>query len=122
MLPSPAVHDADKNYTYRPEGTEAIKTELLAGRAVGISFKADQSMPTMTKEEMKAALEETLKDAEADEAQKARYIDVRAGFIVIDSVTVEELKEMILFRMKLKLPSSVRYTYKRMKAENNLSI
>lgn len=101
MLPSPAVHDADKNYTYRPEGTEAIKTELLAGRAVGISFRADQSMPALTKEEIKAALEERLKDTDADEAEKARYIDIRAGFIDMDSVTAEELKEMILFRLKI---------------------
>lgn len=100
MLPAPAVHDADNNYTYRPEATEAIKTELLAGRAVGISFKADQSMPVPSKEDMKASLERALKDTPADETLKARYIDVRAGYIEANSLTDEELKEMILFRLK----------------------
>lgn len=100
MLPSPAVHDTDNNYTYRPEATEAIKTELLAGRAVGISFMADQSRPKQTPEETKAALEESLKDVALDEAQKARYIDIRAGYIDVNSLTVEELKEMVLFRLK----------------------
>lgn len=48
MLPSPASFDAEGSYVYRPEATEAIKSELLAGRAVGISFKADKSMPEKT--------------------------------------------------------------------------
>ena len=62
MLPSPASFDAEGSYVYRPEATEAIKSELLAGRAVGISFKADKSMPEKTPEEKREMLEKDLAD------------------------------------------------------------
>ena len=108
MLPSPAVHDADNHYTYRPEATEAVKTELLAGRAVGVCFLADQSRPVPTKEELRASLEASLKDRPADEARKARYISIRAGDIDAGSLTDAELKEMILFRLQVNdLPEDI---------------
>ena len=47
VLPSPATLDEDQNYFYRPEATEMIKSELLNGRAVGISYLADQSAPEL---------------------------------------------------------------------------
>lgn len=45
VLPDPASRDENYDYVYRPEATEMIKIELLAGRAVGISYLADQSKP-----------------------------------------------------------------------------
>ncbi len=45
VLPSPATFDEDGNYHYRPEATEMIKSELMNGRAVGISYLADSSYP-----------------------------------------------------------------------------
>lgn len=45
MLASPSGRDEDDNYYYRPAGTEMIKSELLNGRAVGISYYADVSSP-----------------------------------------------------------------------------
>ncbi|MBR2547752.1 MAG: hypothetical protein IKF07_06145 [Eubacterium sp.] len=55
MLPAPAgekvaddsdhSHDAETNYVYNPDGTDAIKDQLLHKRAVEIGFTADQSMP-----------------------------------------------------------------------------
>ena len=44
FLPSPAGRDEDGNYVYHPEGTEAFKKELLAGRPVSIAFHSDQAM------------------------------------------------------------------------------
>ena len=48
ILPSPADITVDENgneqYTYRPEATEAIKKELMEGRAVSILYKADASI------------------------------------------------------------------------------
>ena len=43
----PETHYIDENgyYTYKEEGTKAIKQELLNLRAVQISFQADSSMP-----------------------------------------------------------------------------
>ena len=50
-LPSPASFEPDpedpslERYVYNPEGVEAIKDQLLAGRAVGIGFCSDASKP-----------------------------------------------------------------------------
>ena len=61
MLPSPAqfvdTEELDdygepvQKYEYHPEATEAIKDQLLAGRAVEIGFHADQSRPDQTGED-----------------------------------------------------------------------
>lgn len=48
ILPSPAVRDANGNYTYNPLGTAMIKSELLKGRAVSIIYSAEQSMDPNT--------------------------------------------------------------------------
>lgn len=51
VLPSPAQRGEDGHYVYNPQGTDAIKAELLSGRAVSIGFHADQSMPVEEPEE-----------------------------------------------------------------------
>ena len=102
VLPSPSTWDDQGNYVYRPEATEAIKTELLAGRAVGISFRADLSRPEMTKEAQRKQLEETLSDNTAlTEEEKKYYIDVRAGYIDMADLSSDDLKDLILMRIHL---------------------
>ena len=44
MLPSPSQRDAEGNYVYLAAGTEAIKKELVAGRAVSITYLAEQAL------------------------------------------------------------------------------
>lgn len=44
ILPSPADRDEQGNYVYNPIATAMIKSELLKGRAVSISYFADQAM------------------------------------------------------------------------------
>jgi C1A family cysteine protease len=44
ILPSPSLRDANGNYVYNAAGTEAIKSELMSGRAVTIAYHADQAM------------------------------------------------------------------------------
>ena len=48
ILPAPALEDENGCYTYNEYSTNAIKRELLSGRAVGIAFLADQSRPGQT--------------------------------------------------------------------------
>lgn len=48
VLPSPAGKDEDGSYHYQQAGTDAIKENLLAGRAVEIGFAADTSRPGQT--------------------------------------------------------------------------
>ena len=45
QLLCPANFDENGNYQYRPEAMEMIKSELMNGRAVGIAYFADSSMP-----------------------------------------------------------------------------
>ena len=52
-LPSPVEYEVDPDtyevsYVYNPAGTAAIKSELMEGRAVDISFTADVSRPGQT--------------------------------------------------------------------------
>ena len=44
LLPSPAQRGVDGNYVYNKAGTQAIKSELLAGRGVSIGYHADHAM------------------------------------------------------------------------------
>ncbi|MBQ6517330.1 MAG: hypothetical protein IJI14_01335 [Anaerolineaceae bacterium] len=102
ILPSPAFPDEEGNYVYRSAATEAIKSELMAGRAVGISFKADQSMPQLSKEERRALLEENLKDNNTiNEEEMKYYIDVRVGEIDTADISADELKDLIRIRLHL---------------------
>jgi len=41
ILPSPAGRDAENKYIYQPEGTESMKSELMKGRAVLLTYTAD---------------------------------------------------------------------------------
>ena len=109
ILPSPAVFDEEGNYVYRPAATEVIKKELLAGHAVAISFKADHSMPEKSKEERRALLEEYLKaNNTVTEEEKEFYIDVRVGEIDTADLSADELKDLILIRLRLNdLPSDI---------------
>ena len=73
MLPSPSNWDEDGNYQYRPEATEMIKSELLSGRPVGISYCADVSLPeelaveNMTVEELHEFLAEICEENDLPE-------------------------------------------------------
>ncbi|MBO4394713.1 MAG: hypothetical protein J5800_10265 [Spirochaetales bacterium] len=102
ILPAPASEDEEGNYVYVPAATEAIKSELLAGRAVGISFVADQTMPEMEKEEMRERIYSHIKDDESTtQEEKSYYLDVRTGFIDTDELSSDELRDLILIRLRI---------------------
>ena len=102
VLPAPAGRDADGNYFYRPQGTEAIKSELLKGHAVGIGFLADQSRPVQTPEEIRASLEKTFSEKTGfTEAEKNAYIDARAGVTDMASLPRAELEELVRLRCRI---------------------
>ena len=95
MLPSPAGKDENGNYVYRPEGTEAIKSELLNGRAVGICFLADQAMPDDPQYRRDLYLE-LFADSEGVTAEELEeYVDFRVGFTDADAVSDEELQNLM---------------------------
>ena len=51
LLPSPALADKNGGYVFNRTGVDAIKSELVRGRAVAANFCADQSMPGQEPEE-----------------------------------------------------------------------
>ena len=50
MLPNPALVGKNGEYIFNQTGVDAIKSELVNGRAVSILFQADQSLPCETLE------------------------------------------------------------------------
>ena len=94
MLPAPAGRDEDGNYVYRPEGTEAIKSELLKGRAVGICFKADQSMPQDPPAVRSRLLQHLQGIDGVTEEELEQYADFRSGITEPDSVSDEQLETL----------------------------
>ena len=102
ILPSPSSYDDKDNYVYRPAGTEAIKTELLSGRAVGISFCADRSKPKLSQKELREQFEKNLKDITMiTEDEKEYYIDARTGAIDMDDLSYDEACSLVLLRLRV---------------------
>ena len=100
VLPAPAGRDADGEYVYHPEGTEAIKSELLKGHAVAISYRIDYTMPGQTSGEMRAWLNEALASRDMTEVERAIYIDARVGGIDITALSDDALKYLVRLRCK----------------------
>ena len=106
LLPAPAMTDAEGNYVYRAAATEAMKSELLAGRAVAVSICADVSAPGQdpmkTPEEKKAEMEGYLADMEGATAEeKTRFAEIWSGCVPGTAVTDDELRDMIRLRARL---------------------
>lgn len=102
VLPAPALHDENDTYTYNPAGTEAIKSELLKGRAVAVSYLADQSMPTPSEEEFEGYVEMyhgMYPDADIDTLRL--YLGFRFKMDPYKKYTDDELKQMVQLRLQL---------------------
>ena len=100
VLPAPALYENDEKYVYNPAGTEAIKSELMKGRGVGISYYADTSTPVMNKEDTDNYIKDTLNDfPELDEeyVKKLFYFENKQDDGV--SYTEDDLKGMIRIRL-----------------------
>jgi len=101
VLPAPAGVDADGNYVYRPEATEAIKSELLKGRAVGISFCADVSMPPEP-EAVRARLLSRYGDTDrVSKEELSDYVDLRAGILDPDTLSDDDLQRCMEIALKV---------------------
>jgi hypothetical protein len=66
---------------YCAVATKAIKSELMAGRAVGISFFGDQSMPVQTAEEKRRSLEKSMKEVTVITDEEKKYCGMSGGWI-----------------------------------------
>lgn len=96
ILPAPAYYNEAGEYVYRESATEMIKSELISGRAIAISFKADQSMPELTREEIHALFMQRVADfTDISDEDKALRCDIRYGFRNIEDLTDEEAKRVV---------------------------
>ena len=86
MLASPSNRDKNNEYQYRPEATEMIKSELISGRPVGITYWADVCSPeeleieNMTAEELRKLV-----------AEKCAVYDLPEDFYALESFDHDEL-------------------------------
>jgi len=101
VLPAPASIDADGNYVYRPEATEAIKSELLKGRAVGISFCADLSMPQEPDAVRARLLSRYGGTDKVSKQELSDYVDLRAGVVDADTLSDTDLQRLMEIALKL---------------------
>ena len=92
FLPAPAGRDEEGNYIYQPEGTEAIKKELLAGRAVTIAYHADQAV---SPEARKARFHDLLAAGGAAEEDIQNYLLIYFGDLDYREATQEQLRSYI---------------------------
>ncbi|MBQ9005769.1 MAG: hypothetical protein IJ092_05280 [Atopobiaceae bacterium] len=102
ILPLPATFDDEGNYVYDPIGTEAIKSELLEGRAVGINYKADQSMPIPTEESLVKEAE-AYAEATPDLSVETilAYLRLHNGFADVESFSDDDLRQMVDVRLAI---------------------
>lgn len=102
VLPAPAVHDEQDNYRYNPAGTEAIKSELMKGRAVGIAYYADQSTPKPANENADDLVEQILKEApDLDKDSLRMFCDYMLDTDDNKEYTDDEMRKMIKVRLRL---------------------
>ena len=96
ILPAPATYNEQGEYVYRESATEMMKSELIRGKAVGINFKADQSMPKLPRDEMLALFMKRVEEFTdvSDEDKKMRF-DIRYGYRNIEDLTDEQAKRVV---------------------------
>ena len=108
ILPTPALYDAEGNYSYNSAGTEAIKSELMSGRSVGICYHADQSMPTPAEAEIERIADRAL-ETFPDIRRNAviLYLRLKHGYESFDNVPDGKLRRVVEARLRLNgLPES----------------
>lgn len=96
ILPTPAFYKKRGEYVYRESATEIIKSELLSGKAVGVLFAADDSMPDWSREDKLAFFMQRVADYKdvSDEDKMLRF-EVRYGYRKIEDLTDQEAKRVV---------------------------
>ena len=103
VLPSPAGKDAEGNYVYRPEGTAAIKRELLQGRGVAAAYVSGSvsEQPAPSKEALRTSYENMLTGATISDAEKETLLQILTGDLDAETLTDEQLRKFVRARAEL---------------------
>ena len=96
ILPAPAYYKKEGEYEYRESATEMIKSELLSGKAVGVLFAADDSVPDWSREDKLAFFMQRVADYKdvSDEEKMLRF-EVRYGYRKVEDLTDQEAKRVV---------------------------
>ena len=100
VLPSPAGRDADGNYVYRPEGTAAIKRELISGRGVAAAYVSGSvsEQPDPPKEELRSNYEMMVLFMELSDEDKETLVQIMTGDLDPETLPDEQLRTLIRAR------------------------
>ncbi len=102
ILMTPARIDDEGNYTYDPNAVEAMKKELMNGRVLACALCSDETMPDYKPEEKKKLLLENLEGQTIlTEEEVNWYVDVRAGIIPVEDLTDDQLRELVILRLRV---------------------
>ena len=101
VLPSPGWADADGNYVYRPEGTAAIKRELLAGRGVAAAYWADNAKPEPSREELRAQYEANLIGEDLSDEDKQAIVGIQLKELDPLTLPDDQLLRIIRYRCEI---------------------
>ena len=124
ILPNPTVMDSGGDFIYRPEAADAMKSELLKGHAIAITYYADQSMPEMSREDLRAILENALY-AYGDyytEEDIEFYLDAATGVTDLSALSREELEYLIKLRAFINDIADLPYDLSAMRADELILI
>ncbi|MBQ6505505.1 MAG: hypothetical protein IJI57_16490 [Flexilinea sp.] len=91
VLPSPNTEDEEENYLYNAAAAEIIKSELMQGRAVGISYYADTATPEDVELQENTSVEE-LRDMIV---MTLAEVDLPADFYDVASMDRDHLLQLL---------------------------
>ena len=93
VLPSPAGTAADGSYAYRPEGTAAIKRELVSGRGVAAAYTAGRFEQEMPKDQQRENYESVLIGETISDEDKEALIRILLGDLEPETLPDEQLRK-----------------------------
>ena len=126
ILPVAATFDADGTYVYNPAGTEAMKSELLAGRAIVISYWADQSEPPLkpdSEEELRSDAELFTELTEGVDVEDMYvFLKLRQGLIDESEIPFDQLQRLVDVRLRMNAMDPSTYDAQTMTREQIMAV
>jgi hypothetical protein len=98
ILPSPAGTNADGSYIYRPEGTAAIKRELISGRGVAAAYKTGSLEEERPKDQQRENYESVLIGETISDEDKEALVQILLGDLDPETLPDEQLWRIVLVR------------------------
>ena len=119
VLPSPAGEDADGNYVYRPEGTAAIKRELIRGRGVAAAYvSGTNELPDPPREERLRNYQDMLIGEDLSDEEKETLVRILIGDLDPATLPDEQLWKFIRVRCSIEFVEEGTYSLSNLSHED----